>query len=279
MRPSGALWNEALSRLPGAASRVEPLGGTANSTWQVDTPNGEFVVRLHDGWVDPDGVDRRREAQLHAAAAGAGLAPAIVAADPQGRFLVTRFAAGVRWTMADLTRAESLARLARQLRVLHDLPVPEVAPWNLGALLTAHAASLAGIAPGSEQEIAPFLARAHDILKQTAAAGRAPCIVHNDVNHTNLVGPAPLLLDFEYAAVADPLSDLACLLAYYPGVQAHLPLLLAESGLGEVPVTQLEQLAWVYTLVSWLWYRRFELAGTLREPDRQAMEALRRRLR
>jgi len=276
--PSGPLWDEVLALLPGGAAGVARLGGTANSTWRVETAQGVFVARLHDGWVDPAGIDRRREMQLQAEAARAGLAPRIVAADPAGRFLVTQFVEGRPWQAEDMTRAEPLGRLAQRLRALHELPAPAVAPWDLTTLLASHVRSLAAADAGLAAGLAPLLARAHAILAEAAAAGRGPCIVHNDVNHTNLVGPGPTLLDFEYAAVADPLSDLACLLAYYPGAEPHAALLLAHSGLPAVPVTQLLELAWVYTLVSWLWYRRYELAGRMRPAERHTMEALRRRL-
>ena len=42
---------------------------------------------------------------------------------------------------------------------------------------------------------------------------------------------AALLLDWEYAAVADPLFDLACMLAYYPQAAAHADALLDSSRL------------------------------------------------
>ena len=276
--PSGPLWDEAVALLPGAAATVTRLGGTANSTWRVETGQGVFVVRLHDGWVDPSGINRERETRLQAEAARVGLAPDIIAADPAGCFLVTRFVQGVLWQGQDMAQPEFLRRLARRLRALHELPAPVVEPWDLGAVLAAHARPLAGADPASAPEFAALLARGRDILARTVAAGRTPCIVHNDVNHTNLVGPGPMLLDFEYAAVADPLSDLACLLAYYPEAQPHAALLLAEAGLPGLPVPQLLDLAWVYTLVSFLWYRRYELSGRMRPAERQAMEALRRRL-
>ena len=71
----------------------------------------------------------------------------------------------------------------------------------------------------------------------------------------------PRLIDWEYAAVADPLMDLACLVAYYPPVLVHGTALLRRSGLpGSVTLPVLEDLAGVYRLLSNLWYRRLELA-------------------
>ncbi len=78
----------------------------------------------------------------------------------------------------------------------------------------------------------------------------------------NLIGAdRPRLLDWEYAAVGDPLTDLACLVAYYPKVLAHGKALLRRSGLpAAVALPVLEDLAWVYQLLSQLWFRRLALA-------------------
>ena len=58
-------------------------GGSVNEVFRVDSAGGRFVLRL-DGaaWRRP-GVDRARELTLHGAAATAGVAPAIVAAEPE----------------------------------------------------------------------------------------------------------------------------------------------------------------------------------------------------
>ena len=48
-------------------------------------------------------------------------------------------------------------------------------------------------------------------------AGRPACIVHGDLSHANVIGTGPpRLIDWEYAAVGDPLADLACLAGLLP---------------------------------------------------------------
>ena len=58
-----------------------------------------------------------------------------------------------------------------------------------------------------------------------------PCINHGDLQVANLIGNPPVFLDWEYAQIAAPTWDLACLLTYYPALQAWQPDLLAASGL------------------------------------------------
>jgi thiamine kinase len=223
---------------------------------------GRFVVRLHVPYAQELGVDRRREALLHAAAAAAGLASRVLATDPAGRYLVTEFLEGAPWRAADLADAKRLWALARTLQELHALPPPAVPHLDLRELLQRHLALVAAQDAAVGQQLRPQVARACEILDRQADAGRPACIVHGDLSHANIIGRArPALIDWEYAAVADPLLDLACLAAYYPPVLAHAAGLLRRCGLPEsVTPAVLEELAWVYRVLSNLWYLRLELA-------------------
>jgi thiamine kinase-like enzyme len=89
----------------------------------------------------------------------------------------------------------------------------------------------------------------------------------------------PILVDWEYGAVADPLLDLACLLAYYPHAAPHSDVLLDASGLaGEVSAEMLAATTWLCRLVSYFWYRVRRLAGPASAQDLAAEQALRARL-
>jgi thiamine kinase len=258
-------WRAALAQVPGAACDVEvtPLaGGIANATFRVLTAQGAFVVRLHEPYTADLGVDRRREAVLHGAAAAAGLASRVIAADPQGRFLVSEFLEGAPWQVTDLGNQARLWELAQTWEQLHGLPAPAVPPLDLAALLEHHVGSIGMLDPQAGRLLAAQVAAARDILARQADAGRAVCIVHGDPAHSNMIGTRPLrLIDWEYAAVGDPLIDPACLLAYYPQVLPHGKLLLQGCGLaGSVTMAALEDLARVYRLAADLWYRRLELA-------------------
>jgi aminoglycoside phosphotransferase (APT) family kinase protein len=137
-----------------------------------------------------------------------------------------------------------------------------VAPLDLAGLLQGHVDAIAAQDPEAGRALAPPLMRARDVLARQADAGRVACIVHGDPAHSNLIGTRPLrLVDWEYAAVGDPLADPACLLAYYPQALPHAAALLESCGLaGSATVAALTDLAGVYRLASDLWYRRLELA-------------------
>ena len=103
-----------LAHVPGygvggfTARAARLYGGTVNASFRVDTSAGRFVVRLHDAMARTLGADHEREAQLHAAAAAAGLAPALVHVDPEHRFMVMEYVPGPVWGSQDFARPERL---------------------------------------------------------------------------------------------------------------------------------------------------------------------------
>src|ERR1017187_2824837 len=91
-----------LARIPGwEAQRPSAIaalpGGTINTSFRVDTRAGSFVLRLNGEAGAVLGADHTREAQLHAAAARAGVAPELIYADIAERFMIMRFVDGAAW--------------------------------------------------------------------------------------------------------------------------------------------------------------------------------------
>jgi aminoglycoside phosphotransferase (APT) family kinase protein len=266
----------ALARVPGCEAGAPPEeltllgGGPANASYRIVTRRGAFVVRVHAAQSALLGVDRGREALLHAHAARAGLAPTLIAADPGGAFLITEFVPGRVWEASDMGEPSALARLGERLRTLHGLPAPEVARFDPGALLQRHVARIAAADSADGAALVPWLERAGAILGACPGSGRRACVVHNDLHHANVVcaGSGLYLIDWEYAAVTDPLFDLACLLAYYPPAVRHASLLLEASGLAAPGAARaLADLTWVYVLLSYLWYRALRLNGPAAHQD------------
>ena len=64
-----------------------------------------------------------------------------------------------------------------------------------------------------------------------------------------------MLIDWECAAVADPLLDIACILSYHDFAWAHAPLVLRHAGLADVTSRQLAAAVWLFDLHTYLWYR------------------------
>src|SRR5690606_17200074 len=198
----------------GSAARCRRLfGGTVNASFRVDTAAGSFVVRMHGRRGSELGADRAREAALHRAAAAVGVAPAVRYADEAHRFMIMDFVRGPVWLARDFSRADRLRGLCESLSALHGAPVPAVAPFDPAAVPAGRAARVPEAEPREAEPVGRLLKKAGAALRGCRSGEREPVLVHNALHHANLIGEkAPMLIDWEYAAVADPLYDLGCVL-------------------------------------------------------------------
>ncbi|MEJ0038506.1 MAG: phosphotransferase [Gammaproteobacteria bacterium] len=277
----GLIPEEVLAHVPGftvgGTAWAERLpGGTVNRSFRVETRVGLFVARIHDEAAAALGADHEREAKLHAAAAAAGLAPAILHVDSRHRFMVMEYVPGPTWTEGDLGRPERLRQLGSTLHALHSVVPPVVAPFDIGASIERLHGRLCAALPEEEARLSQFIDRAQAALFLSDSARRPGVVIHNDLHHTNLMGTGRLfLLDWEYAAVADPLLDLACLLAYYPQAEPHAGTLLDASRLApDVSPAVLAAATWLCMLVSYFWYRVRRLAAPASAQELAAEQGL-----
>jgi thiamine kinase len=272
---------EGLARVPGyrrgdTAVEMAPLsGGRVNCSYSVFTPAGRFVLRLSQGpdaWLTSD---RSVERKLHGIAAAAGIAPRIVAG--ADRWQVTEYVAGRLWMEPDFANPERLLRLGDTLRRLHQLPAPECGRFDMLETLSGYAARV-GIA--EEGHSADYLNRAAAAWRISAAAERPPAIVHHDLHGSNLIESVHglVLIDWECAAVSDPLLDVACVLSYHESARPYAALLLEHAGLEKVTSRQLAAAVWLFDLHTYLWYRERRSRLSPTEAEREAEYELSLRL-
>jgi aminoglycoside phosphotransferase (APT) family kinase protein len=202
--------------------------------------------------------------------------------DARYRFMIMEHVPGPTWTHADLGRPERIRQLGSTLHALHSVTPPDVAPFDIGASIERLHGRLCAALPDEGAELSPFIDRARAALQMSDSARRPAAVIHNDLHHSNVMGGAGglMLLDWEYAAVSDPLIDLACLLAYYPEAVAHEQVLLDASRLaGEVSPAMLSAATWLCILVSYFWYRVRRLAGPVSAHELAAEQRLHARLK
>lgn len=252
-----------LALVPGLEAGAPPLrlerlaGGTVNDSWRVDTARGRFVLRI-DGpaWRRP-GVERGREQRLHDAAAAAGFAPRVLRRAAARGAQVSEYLDGRCWSAADMGQPAALARLGSRLAQLHALgPVAGVARFDPEGCARQYL-QLVDPANRTHRSATAVVAGIADAARRVERGSRGEGIVHGDLVHANLLeGAALWLLDWEYAQIADPLYDVACLLAYYPEARSLAPQLLAASGLGGADLQlRLGAAIQVYEGLTWLWQR------------------------
>lgn len=276
------LLREALAAVPGyhpqdGHSEIARLqGGSVNLTYRVRTAAGSFAVRLSpstDAWLT---TDRSVERELHSRAAAAGIAPRIVQADASDRWIITELVEGRGWVADDFADADCLTRLGLTLRHLHGLPAPNCGRFDLLQALDGYVRRIHS--PDSQLE--SLVGQARVVWNSSGAGGRSPAILHHDLSAANMIDSTRglVLIDWECAAVSDPLLDVACILSYYERARPHARLLLRTAGLGEVPLAQLAGSLWLFDLHTLLWYRERRQRLTPTEAERLAEEHLRNRV-
>jgi aminoglycoside phosphotransferase (APT) family kinase protein len=247
----------ALARVPGLSDGEPPLmleplgGGSVNQVFRVDSRLGRFVVRLNGAAWSRPGVDRDRELSLYRAAAAAGIAPPLVAADPAAEgLLIMQYQDGQVWRERDFDDVTALWRLGERLQVLHALAPPAVEPFDPWSVAQGYLRQIAE--PPAAAPLAYLERCCTGLVRQSFGA----CIAHGDLAQNNLLeGQQLWLLDWEYAQLSDPLMDVACVLAYYPVAGRHRAEFAAAAGLGAQSLGEaLAQRTAIYQGLSWLWH-------------------------
>ncbi len=188
-------WTNAPAALP---CPVEVLAdGISNTSIRVEDGNNAWVVRL-DGF-DPQRLGLSRSAEWRALkqAAAQQLAPTPVYCNPEQGILICEYYQPDPAPQAD----KPLEDIAELLRAIHSLPPIK---FRLDPLTRAHRYLHL---LGSGELSAEFL-HACDRLAQHATT---PVLCHNDLLQANRLrcNKRLLALDWEYAAMGDPLFDLA----------------------------------------------------------------------
>ncbi len=230
---------EVLACIPGCEAGRPPLdvqplpgGRGCNQVLRVDTSQGRFVWRQRHAPIDRPGSRAADELLAQRTAAAAGFAPALIAAHPQGQWLLMEFVDAPHWTSERLQTPRGVEVLGQRLAGLHALAAPEgLREVDAAGIARGYLAQLAPVAPREAIDLDPLLARIEALGRRLSSNGTGLVLNHGDLAATNMLGDLPLLVDWEYTQLADPTWDLACLLGYYPGLDALGPRLLASYGL------------------------------------------------
>ncbi len=226
-----------LLQVPGCTDGRAPQGVTPlpggegrNEVLRIDTPEGRFVWRRRLPPVDRPGAAARTELAAHRLAAAAGLAPPVIGAAADASWILMEYIDAPAWTTEQVCSASGIAHLARRLAELHAIRGPRnVARADAVQMAQGYVERLRRRDPRAAAALEPVIEQVREagIALQEADAGDT--LVHGDLAGGNMVGPAPHLVDWEYAQASDPSWDYACLLNYYPRLERHLDLLLGPA--------------------------------------------------
>lgn len=254
----------ALSHVPGSGpvSLERVAAGEVNETWRVARGGTEYALRLAVPGAADLGLDRHWECRVLRAAAAAGLAPALERCAPDAGVLVMRWRHGARWTCKEAQDPQRLERMADLVRRIQSCsPAPPLRSMSVEDWLVHYGDRLD--ARGAALSRHPLLRAQGATLaaQRLALAGLPACepvLCHGDLHRDNLIDGADglLLIDWEYAHLADPLWDLAGWSSSndLAPAQAHR---LLHAYLGRTPdapsEARLKILRWMYEYMCLLW--------------------------
>jgi aminoglycoside phosphotransferase (APT) family kinase protein len=228
-----------LRRVPGCAGGEAPLrvqllhgGRKVNRNLRIDTRAGRFVLRQRI-WQGPrPGADSLHEVACHRTAAAAGVAPTLLDAAPDGSWILMDYVEGGMWTPLQLQAPEGLRTLGARLQRLHAItPSPGLTPFDPVSIATGQAHAILERDPAAAEQVNSLVAQTQQLAVDCAAFAATPVTTHGDLIASNVIGPVPMLVDWEYAQLADPVYDLACLSIYYPGLRRRGGELLDAAGI------------------------------------------------
>jgi aminoglycoside phosphotransferase (APT) family kinase protein len=229
----------------------ELAGGSVSDSWLVEKHGKRLVVRMDTPLARKLGLDRPGELRVLETVAAAGIGPDLIWADPAAGVLVTAYIPGPVWSDKSMLDLAGLERLAGTLHRLHSLPAavaPDFTPAQ-AALTYAR-----GIGTPAAVELAENVVR---LASQLLAPGHRRSLCHNDLVYSNIIDSDPVrLIDWEYAAVGDPLFDLAVVVRHHqlPDAVAQ-GFLRACLGLPDAQTTErFNAFCDLYDLLSALWH-------------------------
>jgi aminoglycoside phosphotransferase (APT) family kinase protein len=249
--------------------------GLVNRSYRVARDGREYSLRAaapRDNAIGL-GLDRAWECRVLRRAARAGLAPHVERCEPRAGVLVARWVEGSCWSTRDASSVgviEKVALLARRVQALSPMPRPRIvsaAQW-----IDFYRRELDG--HGDETTRGPrdpglrdIDRRARSLLESlTREPAPAGALCHGDLHVQNLVivpGGDPVILDWEYAHVADPWWDLAGWACNGDLTPDRRDLLLGFY-LGRAPAAgetaRLARLAWLYDYVCLLWCELYPIS-------------------
>ncbi|MEN9704846.1 MAG: hypothetical protein RLZZ393_725 [Pseudomonadota bacterium] len=229
-----------LARVPGCGAGVPPCealaltgGGRHNRCFKVTTREGRFVLRWRADTGERPGAAAAQELRCHLAAASLGIAPAIFDAAADGQWMVMEYVDAVPWQDRDLQDPARLETLGLRLAQVHDLAPRAVASLDLRSIIDGQLGLISARDPSSAARHEALRLEARDLEAGLGRLATRAVLNHGDLAAANLLGEAPMMVDWEYAQRADPVYDIACLLSYYPVIETNLDVLLGAAGLDD----------------------------------------------
>ena len=185
-------------------------GGISNESYRVVTGDYDWVVRLRKCNKASYLLDIEIEIKLLKSAAEADLVPVVVKGDPVAGILVTQYLKESKpWTQNLSRQHRNITRIANRLREFHqiDMNLETYRPLGVSQSYIDEAGSLCERDRAWGKELITYATNYERCY-------RPKVVCHNDLVAENILDDGTLrFIDLEYAVTADPILDLASLVA------------------------------------------------------------------
>jgi thiamine kinase len=179
---------------------AELSDGQTNRSYLLNADGTRLVMRLNAPAERFPGIDRGREAQIWRAASDAGLAPPLLFADPEQRFIITEYIDGDRLEPSQLDDS-SITRLFALLAGAHDLDVDTpLVDYSLYIRVYWEMIETRSVLHNADLRQQRRTTR--ELLEMLIASKPATALCHHDPLISNVISANNklYLLDWEYAA-------------------------------------------------------------------------------
>ena len=248
----------ALAALLGPAAKgVEPRklgGGIGHVSYLVTLPEQSYVLRLKQNSAAPT-LELEAEFALLRAAAAAGITAEPLRMDAATGALLIRFMSrATAMTEAAARKPANIARIAALLRRLHGIAATlrDFEPLRHSEAYCSTAARHRPLTPREQ----PMATELRTLAADYTARYPPSVVCHNDLVAANILDMDDLvLIDFEYAARAAPILDLASLAAMNDYAETDSRELLSAYYGSSAPVSlaELAQVVRMVRLMAYFW--------------------------
>jgi len=188
--------------------------GITNENYWIKIDNAEYVLRINNPESQRLGLDRDNEVSVLKKVASLKLSTETVYYHKHKTFRLSKWLPGEVWNRNQLEKQVNLNRLAQRLKQLHSLPHQNFPVLDLLERLELYRKMVEqrlGRLPVIEQRLLSEAIKLVSTMQNTMPS----CLCHNDliaanILDTNIQGKSTIcFLDWEYAAVIEPLFELA----------------------------------------------------------------------
>jgi len=234
--------------------------GITNENYWINLNGKDYVLRINSPDTERLELNRKNEIKILEQLKPLQLAPEHICYNKQHNFFLTKWLYGRVWDNNDLEKPVNLNRLAQRLKQLHSLPCLHLPRINISNRFDQYRKMIAirhGKLPMIEQRLLPV---AINLLSATGL-NLSPCLCHNDLLSANILTSTIddtgriCFLDWEYAAVNDPLFELA-VICRGNQLSSESQQYLLQAYLGETAGLHLREFniwCWFYDYLSILW--------------------------